>query len=327
MYTKPNMQSKSHFLAHFIPGMLLGSVVGMAFGSLLVASQIKIPAKSDSGAQSGSLDVKPSGGSRELITVHDAKNLFTMQYSSAISFAEKPVVTEVKCGSDPLPEGYSSWPVQPTSEFINDVVYRKYLLQEGAAGTTYSSTYYFAQQGNVCLEIHWSYGKANCLNYPEGHRSACYQANEYIDVEVRPIPRTFQFSYPSDWPRAVVSDKLEVFLDGSLYASVPLPLAGGGSAFVSPDGNKIAVLTDWISPGVEGDPTDFTQDVWIFDMKTKALSHYPDLSKPYEATMNPGDRALIIYGWKANGALDIEVSAEDCSVAAVPNIPCSSTRR
>ncbi len=34
------MESKSHFLAHFIPGMLLGSVVGLAFGSLLVASQI-----------------------------------------------------------------------------------------------------------------------------------------------------------------------------------------------------------------------------------------------------------------------------------------------
>lgn len=34
------MQSKSHFLIHFIPGILLGSVVGLAFGSLLVASQI-----------------------------------------------------------------------------------------------------------------------------------------------------------------------------------------------------------------------------------------------------------------------------------------------
>ncbi|MFA5946738.1 MAG: hypothetical protein WC813_01825 [Patescibacteria group bacterium] len=34
------MESKSHFLVHFIPGMLLGSVVGLAFGSLLVASQI-----------------------------------------------------------------------------------------------------------------------------------------------------------------------------------------------------------------------------------------------------------------------------------------------
>lgn len=34
------MPSKSHFLAHFIPGMLLGSVVGLAFGSLLVAGAI-----------------------------------------------------------------------------------------------------------------------------------------------------------------------------------------------------------------------------------------------------------------------------------------------
>lgn len=34
------MESKSHFLIHFIPGILLGSVVGLAFGSLLVASQI-----------------------------------------------------------------------------------------------------------------------------------------------------------------------------------------------------------------------------------------------------------------------------------------------
>ncbi|MFA5945482.1 MAG: hypothetical protein WC802_01030 [Patescibacteria group bacterium] len=34
------MQPKSLFLAHFIPGILLGSVVGLAFGSLLVATQI-----------------------------------------------------------------------------------------------------------------------------------------------------------------------------------------------------------------------------------------------------------------------------------------------
>ncbi len=64
------MESKSHFLAHFIPGILLGSVVGMAFGSLLVATQIP------SVVSTGSSSITSTGFEPRTLLVGD----LTLQY-------------------------------------------------------------------------------------------------------------------------------------------------------------------------------------------------------------------------------------------------------
>jgi hypothetical protein len=201
MYTFPIMESKSHFLAHFIPGILLGSVVGMAFGSLLVATQIphsagvvdQTPAPTEI-TPTGATPIRPIPHENNLVTVQDAKTGFVLQYSADAELVDKPVVTEVACGTYLPPDGYTSWPVEPSSVTINQAAYQLYNVEGAAAGTTYTSPYYFTKSGNTCLEIHWTYAQVNCLNYDQGaDRYACISKNSQISTDSDAVSSTFQF--------------------------------------------------------------------------------------------------------------------------------------
>ena len=88
------MESKSHFLVHFIPGMLPGSVVGLAFGSLLVASQIPRTAittvsSSTSAPRSvsiGDLSLQyPAGWHVQTTSIFDNPNRILPGYTAFIS--------------------------------------------------------------------------------------------------------------------------------------------------------------------------------------------------------------------------------------------------
>lgn len=197
LYTEGNMQSKSHFLIHFIPGILLGSVVGLAFGSLLVASQIPRASQTADHAPTTTTPVRPMPHEQNLVTVFNAKTDFALNYSTDADLFEKPVMTEVPCGTYPPPEGYTSWPVEPKAVTVNGRAYRLYLIEEGAAGTTYVTQYYFVNVDNTCVEAHWTYKQVNCLNYDQGaDRYACISKNSQIAADSDFI--VSQFNYIND---------------------------------------------------------------------------------------------------------------------------------
>lgn len=77
---KKYMEHKSHFLAHFIPGMLLGAVVGLAFGSLWVASLIPEPVKT-------TVQTILPGNSPAETRFQDGPLLFTLADDSQVSIS------------------------------------------------------------------------------------------------------------------------------------------------------------------------------------------------------------------------------------------------
>ena len=120
------MESKSHFLIHFIPGMLLGSVVGLAFGSLLVASQIpqqnvgsatesNHTVQSDSGlttAQRPLIRSIPDSNGYVGLVYPDAS--FTLRYKPE-TFQSVPTITNVSCASF---SGFDEFGLEPLTKAI-----------------------------------------------------------------------------------------------------------------------------------------------------------------------------------------------------------------
>jgi hypothetical protein len=198
------MQSKSHFLIHFIPGILLGSVVGLAFGSLLVASQIPRQVTGVNSEEEAvtpvptvATPVRPTPHEQNLVTVLNAKTDFSLNYSTDADLFEKPVMSEVACGAYLPPDGYDAWPVEPSTVTVKDHAYQLYVVEGGAAGTTYITPYYFTNVNGTCVEAHWTYAQVNCLNYNQGaDRYACIDKNSQIATDSDFI--VSQFNYISD---------------------------------------------------------------------------------------------------------------------------------
>lgn len=177
--------------------MLLGLVVGLAFGALLVASQIPRASQTTDQTPTGLTSVRPAPHEKNLITVLNAKTDFALNYSADSDLFEKPVISEVTCGAYLPPEGYSAWPVAPTTVTMNGHVYQLYVVEGVAAGTSYVTPYYFTNVNGTCVETHWTYAQVNCLNYDQGaDRDVCIARNSQIAVDSDFI--VSQFNYIND---------------------------------------------------------------------------------------------------------------------------------
>jgi len=267
------MESKSHFLAHFIPGILLGSVVGLAFGSLLVASQIPNSTKiisevTESGECLGrfaDLSVKAEGDNEFEIFLKDkliSEEMFPNALYNAGQFYQ----------------------VNPSSQYA-------YLdfNPDGLGGyILYPSTYDMIRVNTCTGEVDRLLGSSDGI----GQGGSRYGLD--ISPDEKYLAQFFQDIGPS------TSLQIRAIDDVNDVKSYPLPdqKYTQFDAKFSPDGSKIAIIA------ALGNAMSERGILWIFDMKTRTFGGYKG-DGPIHTSFG---EAWMMNGWTDNETVDIEAN-------------------
>jgi len=263
------MESKSHFLVHFIPGMLLGSVVGLAFGSLLVASQI--PQTKQTSQAVASLNQSCSSIKDLSVKTMDGKNF-------DILLGGKSIYEIHALG---LYNAGNFYKINQSSNFA----YLQ-LSPDGLGGYILYNQIFNLYRIDLCS------GKAVALldTTGAGHGGSFdakdispdekYLVGIFSDVGLNAALRVQSITDESD-----VKDFL-----------FPSEDYGTFDAKFSPDGSKIAVVA------AHGDPSNELGILWIFDRKTGKFSGYMG----NDNYLTPKGDVWVIKGWTDNQTVDVE---------------------
>ncbi len=267
------MQSKSHFLVHFIPGILLGSVVGLAFGSLLVASQIPHSATKQL-AQGGAVTSDCVGSFKDL----SWKALD--EHNFGIYLKDKKI-SEVD-----FPNGLFN-----AGNFyqVNSASINAYLdfNPDGLGGYILYPVTYDMIRVNTCT------GKVDRLLDPTFGQGGIRQGLD-ISPDEKYLAQFFQDIGPT------ISLQIRAIDDANDVQTYALPDQHYTQfdAKFSPDGSKIAVVA------ALGNAMSERGILWIFDMKTRTFGGYKG-DGPIHTSFG---EAWMMNGWTDNETVDVEAS-------------------
>jgi hypothetical protein len=263
------MEPKSNVIAHFIPGILLGTVIGLAIGSLFVASQIPHSAK-----QIAELPEPPKCAG----TFKDLSWKLSGEHAFDIFLKDKKVSTVN------FPDGLFNagdfYQVNSTSEYA-------YLdfTPDGLGGYILYAPTFDMIRVNTCT------GKVDRLV-----DSTFGQGGVRVALDISPdekwIVGLFQDINTGPALTITSTDDTNVV---KKYA-MPDDNYTQFDAKFSPDGTKIAVV------GALGNPMSERGALWIFDMNTRTFTGYKG-TKPIKTAFG---EVWVLNGWTDNETVDVE---------------------